>query len=136
MLNAFVVVWRESLEAILVIGVLLAWIARQSDGALLRRGVWIGASGGLALAVVLAGGIFTAQSQFQGEALEAFQAGMALFAAALIVQMVAWMRRHGQQMKRSLENRASHSGGALGIAVIAARPSPAKALRPSCSCTA
>lgn len=31
MWNALVVVWRESLEAMLVIGVLLSWIVRQSD---------------------------------------------------------------------------------------------------------
>lgn len=31
MWNALIVVWRESLEALLVIGVLVSWIGRQAE---------------------------------------------------------------------------------------------------------
>jgi len=120
MLNALIVVWRESLEAMLVIGILLAWIARQPDPAPLRRGLWFGVLAGLGLAVVLGFATFAAQSQLQGEALEASQVGMVLFAAALIVQMVIWMRRHGRRMKQQLEEQASRSSGAIGIGAITA----------------
>ena len=120
MLNALIVVWRESLEAMLVIGILLAWISRQPDPAPLRRGLWMGLLAGLGLAVALGFATFAAQSQLQGEALETFQIGMVLFAAALIVQMVIWMRRHGRQMKRHLEDRAARSSGAIGIGAVTA----------------
>lgn len=36
MLNALVIVWRESLEGLLVIGVLLSWIVRQAEPRLLK----------------------------------------------------------------------------------------------------
>ena len=111
MLNALIVVWRESLEAMLVIGILLAWISRQPDPAPLRRGLWMGLLAGLGLAVALGFATFAAQSQLQGEV---------LFAAALIVQMVIWMRRHGRQMKRHLEDRAARSSGAIGIGAVTA----------------
>lgn len=120
MLNALTVVWRESLEAMLVIGILLAWIVRQPDPAPLRRGLWMGLLAGLGLAVALGFATFAAQSQLQGEALETFHVGMVLFAAALIVQMVMWMRRHGREMKRQLEEQAGHASGAIGIGAVTA----------------
>jgi len=120
MLNALIVVFRESLEAMLVIGVLSAWIARQSDPATLRRGLWAGAVAGVGLAVVLGFAAFAAQSQLEGNALEAFRVGMVLFAAALIMQMVLWMRNHGRHMKRELEAHAGRVSGAAGIGIVAA----------------
>jgi high-affinity iron transporter len=120
MLNALIVVWRESLEAMLVVGVLLAWIARQPEPEQLRRAVWSGLTVGVGLAVVLAWITFAVQSQFAGESLEIFQLAMVLFAAALIVQMVFWMHRHGRHMKRELETQAEQARGTLGIAAITA----------------
>jgi len=123
MLNALIVVFRESLEAMLVIGVLLAWIARQPDPATLRRGLWVGVAAGFGLAIILGFATFAAQSQLEGNALEAFRVGMVLFAAGLIMQMVLWMRRHGRHMKRELEahaSRVSGTFGTLGIATVAA----------------
>lgn len=120
MLNAIIVVFRESLEAMLVIGVLLAWIARQPAPAVLRRGLWLGVAAGFGLALALGFATFAVQSQMGGEALEKFQVGMVLFAALLIVQMVLWMHRHGRHMKRELEAQAGRAAGALGIGAVAA----------------
>jgi len=116
MLNAFIIVWRESLEAMLVIGVLLSWIARQPAPAPLRRRLWLGVAAGLSLACALGAGTFAVQSEFAGASLDVFQLAMVLTAAALIMHMVLWMHRHGRHMKRELEGRA----GAWGIAAIAA----------------
>lgn len=120
MLNALIVVWRESLEAMLVIGVLLAWTGRQGNPQRLRRMLWIGVGGGLVLALALAGVTWSAQSALEGEALELFQVGFILFAALLITQMVLWMHRHGRRMKSELESRAADSGGRIGLAIVAA----------------
>ncbi|MCD6679042.1 MAG: FTR1 family protein [Burkholderiaceae bacterium] len=119
-MNALIVVWRESLEAMLVIGVLLAWIARQPAPQPLRRSLWGGVAAGIALAALLGAATFLAQSQLQGEALEIFQIAMVLFAAGLIVQMVLWMRRHGRAMRQELEQRATHAAGGIGLAIVAA----------------
>lgn len=120
--NALIIVWRESLEAMLVIGVLMSWIARQSVGeqVALKRGVWGGAGAGLVLALALGYATYAIQSEFAGVALEKFQLAMVLVAAGLIVQMVLWMHRHGRAMKRELEAQAEKSAGVLGIAVITA----------------
>ena len=120
MLNALIVVWRESLEAMLVIGVLLAWIAHQPEPDRLRRGLWLGTGGGVLLALALGAATFAVQSQFAGATLETFQLAMLLFAAGLIVQMVLWMQRHGRHMKRELEGQAARAAGAAGIGTVAA----------------
>ncbi len=120
MLNAFIIVWRESLEALLVISVLLSWIARQEQPAGLRRGLWGGALGGVALAVGLGFATFAVQSEFAGESLEIFQLAMVLGASALILHMVLWMHQHGRDMKRQLEGQAARAASAWGIATITA----------------
>lgn len=120
MFNTLVVVWRESLEAMLVVGVLAGWIARQADPAALRRGLWVGVGAGLVLALALGGATLLAQSQLEGQALEVFQLGMMLFAALLITQMVFWMHRHGRAMRYELEAQASRRASAFGMAAIAA----------------
>lgn len=119
-MNALIIVWRESLEAMLVIGVLLGWIARQPEPAALRRWLWLGVGAGLVLAAVLGVATFLVRDQMQGLVLEGFQVGMMLVACALIVQMVFWMRRHGRTMRQDLETRAQHSAGAAGLAVVTA----------------
>lgn len=120
MVNALVIVWRESLEAMLVIGVLLSWIARQPEPGQLRRGLWLGAWAGLALVMLLGLATYAAQGQFAGRSLEIFQLAMILVASALIAQMVLWMHRHGRTMKRELEAQAGRAAGALGIGAITA----------------
>jgi high-affinity iron transporter len=125
MWNALIVVWRESLEAMLVVGVLLSWIVRQPEPALLRRSLWAGVAAGIALAGLLGYAAYAAQSEFAGAALEQFQLAMVLVAAALILHMVLWMHEHGRHMKRELERQAERAAGAragavFGIAAIAA----------------
>lgn len=108
--NTIFIVWRESIEAMLVIGILYAWLKRRdaaSEGGVLAIGMrylWGGVGAGIALALALAGIMLTVQSQLSGEALEYFEIGLVLAAAGLITQMVLWMRKHGRTMKRDLES--------------------------------
>jgi high-affinity iron transporter len=120
MLNTLFIVWRESLEAMLVVGVLMAWVLRQPQPGPLKRGIWLGVVAGVALALALGLATYTVQSQFAGDSLEVFRLGMMVFAALLIVQMVFWMHRHGRTMKRELETQASGANGLLGVGAITA----------------
>lgn len=102
--NIAFVIWRESVEALLVIGILNAWLARQPD--ISRRGrlyLWAGVAAGLAVAVVLGAVLLLFGEALPDDAQQAYQTAMVLIAAALIVQMVFWMRRHGRTLKRELE---------------------------------
>lgn len=121
--NSIFIVWRESVEAMLVIGILYSWLKRQQHAGQGLRALAGGILAGLLLAGVLAWAMLAAQDELSGQALEWFQTAILFAAAALIVQMVLWMQRHGRAMKQSLEHellRAFDNSGALGIAAVAA----------------
>lgn len=122
MTSALIIVWRESVEAILVIAILYAWLRNNEGHEELRRAGlrWLGygVAGGLGAAVALGGAMVALHGSFDW--LEA----IILFAAALlIVQMVGWMRAHGRTLKRDLESgaqRALVAGNFVGLALLAA----------------
>lgn len=119
------IVWRESIEALLVVGILYAWLRMSPDG---RRGLpwlWGGVGAGLLLAGALALVLLGVASWLSDTGQEWFQSLMALAACALVVQMVVWMRQHGRGLKRDLETGASqhvhqeHWWGLLVLVMIA-----------------
>ncbi|UQI33742.1 FTR1 family protein [Pseudomonas bijieensis] len=122
MTQSMFIVWRESVEALLVIGILQAWVSRQQQASQLLRYVWAGAALGLLLSGVLAGLILLAGEAMSGTANEWFQASLALVASLLIVQMVGWMHRNARTLKHDLtrhaDQRLSRQGG-LGLLLLA-----------------
>ena len=101
--NALFIIWRESAEAMLVVGILYAWLKRHPGAALGMRYLWGGVAAGLGLALALAVVMLGIATALSGDGLEYFQGAMMLIAAGLIVQMVFWMRRHGRTFRRELE---------------------------------
>ncbi len=101
--NALFIVWRESAEAMLVVGVLYAWLKHRPDAARGMRFLWGGVAAGAGLAIALALVMLGIASSLSGSALDYFQLAIMLVASALIVQMVFWMRRHGRTFKKELE---------------------------------
>ena len=117
------IVWRESVEAMLVVGILHSWLKFNDVSGAGLRALWLGVASGVGLAGALSWMMVVAQGELSGAALEWFQTGMLLVAAALIVQMVLWMRRHGAGMRRSLHQKlalALNRSGLVGIASVAA----------------
>ncbi|CAI3957338.1 MULTISPECIES: FTR1 family iron permease [Commensalibacter] len=116
------IVWRESVEALLVIGILYAWLRRENLLSLTKQ-LWIGTGLGLALAGLLAITFWVASNWFAGAGGEWFFTGMMFVASLLILQMVIWMHRHGRGMKKHLEQEAADSltktGSGLGILILA-----------------
>ncbi len=121
--NALFVVWRESLEAFLIAGILYAWLKGNDDTCKGRRALFIGLAAGVGLALLLGWALLTVQDELSGNALEAFQIGTLLVAAGLITQMVLWMRKNGRHMKARLHadlSAAAEISGFVGVAVVAA----------------
>ncbi|CAB3892225.1 FTR1 family iron permease [Achromobacter denitrificans] len=103
------IVWRESVEAMLVVGILYTWLRATPEG---KRGLnylWGGVAAGLALAVALALVLLGVSSWLSDEGQEWFQAIMSLAACVLVVQMVVWMKKHGRTLKGELESGAKAS---------------------------
>lgn len=121
--NALFIVWRESVEAILIISILHAWIRDRGDAAVGTRHLWAGVGGGLGLAAFLAFAMMGVHAWLAPDALDLFQTAIVLAAAGLITHMVLWMRHHGRHLKRELETglaRAADAAGGLSVAMLAA----------------
>jgi high-affinity iron transporter len=118
MLGALVIVFREVIEAGLIIGIVLA-VTRGVPG----RGRWIGA--GVLVATLCAGllAIFaeTIANAFAGSGQEMFNAGVLGIAVVMLMWHNLWMAGHGREMAVSM--------AAVGKAVTAGqRPMAALAL--------
>jgi len=121
--NALFIIWRESAEAMLVVGILYAWLKKQPDMKRGMRYLWAGVGAGIGLALALAAVMLGIAKTLSDEGLEYFQLAMMLIASGLIVQMVFWMRRHGRTFKRDLEaNMQSNAEAAnwWGLLVVVA----------------
>lgn len=119
------VVWRECFEALLVIGIIYAWIKRNQNSKkglqYLAGGVGLGILTSVILALVI-NGVF---KQLTDDHQTYFLMGMSLLACILIVQMVYWMNKANRNMKAVLEKniaqQVAHDSwwGALFIVAIA-----------------
>jgi high-affinity iron transporter len=121
MINALFVVWRESFEAVLIVGILFSYLKRHENSRRSLQFMWGGVLGGAILSGVLAYAMQRVESELEGNALEYFQAGMLIFAAALMAQMCIWMSRHARGLKSELETGLSEALGLkkmLGVAVL------------------
>ena len=121
--NALFIVWRESAEAMLVVGILYAWLKRRPDARIGMRFLWGGVAAGAGLALALALVMLGIASELSGDGLEYFQLAVMMVAAALIVQMVFWMRRHGRTLKKDLEGNMAREASAArwwGLLVVVA----------------
>jgi len=98
MLPTAIIVFREVLEAALIVGIVMA----ASRGAL-QRGLWV--SGGIAAGVVGAAlvAIFAAAiaSAAQGMGQELFDAGILFAAVGMLGWHNIWMSRHGRELAGS-----------------------------------
>lgn len=125
MLAAAIIVFREVLEAALIVGIVLA-ATRGLAGS--RRWVLAGIGGGAAMAVVLAVFADALAAAFEGVGQEMFNAAVLIVAVAMLAWHNAWMARHGRAMASEMNavGRAVASGNrplwalavVVGIAVL------------------
>ena len=101
MLASFLITLREGLEAALVIGIILAYLARTDN----RQGfkpIWLGASLAVLVSLVAGAVIYFAAGEFSGRAEEIFE-GVAMFVAAgVLTWMIFWMRKQAVNIKAHL----------------------------------
>jgi high-affinity iron transporter len=117
----FVLMLREGLEAALIVGILLAYLAsiRRRD---LAGGIWRGA--GLAVLVSAAAGglLVLAGAEFEGRTEQIFEGAASLTAVGFLTWMIFWMRRNAINLTRTLQeriDRALESPSGTGLAAIA-----------------
>jgi len=121
MLSSLLITLREGLEAALIVGITLAYLARTNN----RQGfkpVWLGT--GLAVLVSLIAGIviYFSAGELEGRAEAIFEGIAMLVAAGVLTWMILWMRKQAINIKGHLEAQiksALQSGSDLGLITLA-----------------
>ncbi len=97
---------RETLEASLVIGIVLAYLER-TDNRSFRPSVWLGLAAGVALSLVLGVLLHRFLGGLRGRMEQVFEGTLLLLAVGLMSWMVYWMMRAGRTMRQSVERDVS-----------------------------
>src|SRR6266700_1307879 len=95
MLATAIIVFREVLEAALIVGIVLA-----ASRGVARRGAWVGGgiAAGILGAMAVAGGAETIAGLAAGTGQEVFNAIVLCAAVAMLGWHNVWMTRHGREM--------------------------------------
>jgi FTR1 family protein len=107
-LSAFLIALREGVEAALVVGIVLVYLARTGR-AHLSRYVW----GGVAAAVALSLAVALALERFNISE-DGFEGLMYLVAAFFVVTMIYWMSRAAKHLKKEIEQKVERFAGRGG----------------------
>src|SRR2546426_12740961 len=97
--------WRESLEAALIVGILLTYLARSGERAGMRY-VWAGALGAVVAAVAMGLASNGAAARLGPDAQELLQAGGPLLALGVLRWVVGWVHRNARPIGGDLRRRA------------------------------
>jgi high-affinity iron transporter len=109
-LSAFLIALREGVEASLVVGIVLVYLARTGRTHLSRY-VW----GGVAAAVTLSLAVAIALERFNISE-DGFEGLMYLVAAFFVVTMILWMNSIAKHLKKEIEEKVEKYAGRGGSA--------------------
>jgi len=117
MLGALIIVFREVIEAGLIVGIVMA-----ATKGVAGRGRWIvfGIAGGLAGAALVAAFAGAISEAFQGAGQELFNAAVLGIAVVMLMWHNAWMSRHGREIAAEMRRiGADVSEGAKPLTALA-----------------
>jgi high-affinity iron transporter len=115
-LSAFLIALREGVEAALVVGIILVYLARTGRLQLTRY-VWWGV--GLAAALSLGVSIALDHWRINGDGFEGL---LMLIAAVFVISMIIWMNRVARHLRKDIEQKiesyAERAGRAAGWGIL------------------
>jgi len=116
LLSAFLIALREGVEASLVVGIILVYLARTSRSHLARF-VWYGVAAAAALSLAAAIALERWRISEDG-----FEGLMLLAASAFVITMIVWMNRVARHLKKEIEQKvetyAARAGSAAGWGIL------------------
>lgn len=111
------ITFREGLEAFLIVGIILAYLARTRQEEL-KKYVYYGTGVAIAASLIVAVAFNTLAVQFAGRNEQLFEGVVMLLAAAVLTSMIIWMLRESTHIKANIQHRASQSA-TTGLAILA-----------------
>jgi len=117
MLSTLIIVFREVLEAMLVVGIATAAAREVNIG---RRWIYAGMFGGLCIALLVAFFAELIASSMQGMGQELFNASILLTAALLMSWTAIWMGKQGREISSRIKQVCQQQQGNISTAWILA----------------
>lgn len=121
MASSFLIMLREGLEAALIIGILLAYLAKTGNRD--KQGtVWTGVGLAVVLSILAGAVIFFTAGELEGRAEQSFDGAATLAAAAVLTYMIFWMRKQAINIKAHLQAQVDDallSGSLLALGLLA-----------------
>ena len=115
MIAGFVITLREGLEAALIVGIVLAFLARTGDSERYWQ-VFAGVGAAMIASILFAFGFQWLAGGFAGPSARIFEGVTTLIAAGLLISMIVWMERKGPTLQEELEQKtAATMTATLGI---------------------
>jgi high-affinity iron transporter len=120
-LGTFVITLREGFEATLIVGLILAYLAKtgQREQA---TAVWWGVAAAVVTSLAIGATLFLSIGELKGTSEKVYEGATMIFAAALVTWMAFWMRKQAATIGSHLREQVSESlrtGGAIGLAMVA-----------------
>ena len=119
-MGAALVTTREGLEASLIVGIVLAYLAKTENRRYFSV-IWAGTAAAVALSIVTGAALFFTVGELEGRSEQIFEGIAMLSAVAVLTWMIFWMRKQAVNIKRELEARlegAIAAGSAIGLASV------------------
>ncbi len=116
-LPAFLITFREALEAALIVVIIASYLTKIKRETL-HRYVYFGVVAAIALSILLGISIFAVYGQLQSPAEEVFEGIAALTATAVLTYMIFWMAKSARKIRSEVERKidvAVTTGQMLGI---------------------
>ncbi len=101
---ALLITLRETLEASLVVGIMLAFLHRTKNRNY-NPVIWLGVAAGVATSIAAAALIARIGTSFTGRAEAIYEGIMMLVAAILVLSMVLWLSRKGKMLQKNIEKK-------------------------------
>lgn len=121
MLGSFLITLREGLEAALIIGIVLAYLARTGNRQAFKP-VWVGAAIGAVISLAAGVIVYLVAGELKSPAEEIFEGSAMLIAVGMLTWMIFWMRKQAVNIKAHLQAQvqsALHGGSSMALIIIA-----------------
>lgn len=119
MFAAGLITFRETLEVVLVLGILLAFLTKTKQLSL-RRYIWYGLGIGIGLSILLAFALNVVFGGFEGRTEEIFEGILMFVTAGFLTWMILWVHRQ-KGIARELESKAQkhiEKGYPIGLTIL------------------
>lgn len=121
MAQSLLITLREGLEAALIVGIVLAYLARTGNRAYFGP-IWLGTGAAVVLSILAGSVVFLTTGELKGRTEEIFEGSAMFLAVGVLSYMVVWMKRQAVAFRVHLQAQleaALRAGSASALTLLA-----------------